>query len=188
MAADNKEIPLDLRMILNDISKLNDDIRNDHARIDEKIFVRDFLPLLTADVEVDLRPWISIAGHANRSVDVVRRVGNEQVILYTVPPLLNHKGGTATDYNPRLSIFQLVSEAAQRAKNFPGQEGAIFKNAMENAQVGDITTDDSYFIQWNAVLVANGLPPISIPELESQLKGAAVEQENDDGIEGWDDV
>lgn len=187
MSTEKKEIPLDLKLILDDITKLNDSIGADHAKIDERLFVRDFLPLLTATTDVDLRPWIAIAGHANRAVDVVRRQGNTEVVLYTVPPLLNHKGGTAVDYNPHLSVFQIVTEAARKARNFPGQEAEIFNRAMEAAEIGTITQDDRAFIQWNAVLVANGLEPIKIAALEKQLQEKATDEE-DTGFDGYDEL
>lgn len=188
MTAEQDKIPLDLQMILKDLNSLNSSLEKDHGKINEQLFVRDFLPLLTATEDVDMRPWLAIAGHANRAVDVVRVEKGVERVLYTVPPLFNHRGATATIYDPRLSVYQKVTESIQKARNFPGREAEIFQRAMEEAEIGDITRDESDFVMWNQVLVANGLPPIVIPELEKQLGKPADEQSTDDGIEGWDEL
>lgn len=181
-------IPTDMKLILDSLTTLTETLENDHGKISEHLFVRDFLPLLTATEEVDMRPWLAIAGHANRAVDVIRMENGSERVLYTVPALFNHRGVTATVYDPRLSVYQKVTEAVQKARNFPGREAEIFQSCMNEAQIGEVTRDESDFVLWNRVLVANNLPAIAIPELDKQLKAPHDDDTEDNGIDGWDPI
>lgn len=173
-----------LTKLSEDLQQFNKALDADHARLDEAVFKRDFLPLLLSGEEVDLRPWVAIAGHPGRSVDIVSGKGDKTKILYTVPPLINMAGFTRNDdYSPQDSGYERIMQAHREASSAgPARAKAIYDKHLSSIALNPKTIPAEHIEQWNVVLRANGMKPF--------IKGGAAvtRTEKADDIEGYEDL
>lgn len=177
------QVPQEMVEAMKLMQSLVNDINEDAAELEEHIFKRDFLPLLTADKEVDLRAWISIAGHASRRVNIYKLENGTKKILYTVPGIVNLKGFTKTDYHHATSMLERVQTAMRRVGNTPAMAKAIYDEELASAAINGVEFSIRDLLDWNNVLVANGLKPI----LESTLPQDTVNDFKKIQTDGWDD-
>lgn len=157
---DQEELPSDRRhrQILDDILE---DTANTMPVLPEPIFVKHFLPLFASEEEVDLTPWLDVAGNAQNPVRVINREGE---VLFTVPPLLRDvpfRGERGEgDGNP---INEVIEDALNQGRMSPVLGNRLVRSALEERLVR-IPTDLNVLEQWNEIFRRYNYPEITVPQ------------------------
>lgn len=176
-------IPAEMTETLKLMEGLVDYIEADAAELDEVVFKRDFLPLLTADKEVDLRAWVAVAGHPSRRVNITGVRNGERKVLYTVPGLMNLNGFTKNNYHHATSFLERIQTAMRRISNTPALAKSIYDEEMAHAAIEDSKMNIRDVLDWNNVLVQNGMKPL----LEAGPAQGVTNDRNKITTEGFDD-
>jgi hypothetical protein len=174
---DNK--PLE-REALEILSNIKDEFIN---TIPEKIFVSRYLPMLANKTgDVDLREWISIAGHVFNKVNVVDDAGN---FLFYVPAILKRPGTKEHKYAQQ-SVQEIVELSKLHSKNNPRMGDRILTDGLQTTVSLEKTeinkTDDDV---WNAILARYNFNPDVVTSNVSDvlIKKSEAVSDDDDGYE-----
>lgn len=165
-------------------------------RIDESIFIKNYLPLFSANIakgseEKDFVPitaWLDVAASPFNEVEVV---SGDQV-LFVVPPLAVDAKGLFKESESKKSIADVVVEASKRSEIMPKLgEMHLRQYLLNRLQEKTITLDIAE--RWNIIFKRYGLPVIPLPVDEKPAVEAsttntpevqkAVSGDNDDLLE-----
>lgn len=154
------------------------------AVISEDIFVKRYLPMFASkDKNVDLTPWLDVAGNAYRYVDV--RSGDE--VLFTVPPLLK-RSPTNVTRRPRDSMIEFMSLVEKKMAINP-HLGRSFMDAELDHRVARLGIDLDETEQWNKIFERYGIEPI-VELSEDQVSKASAGEGQDKGLfsDGYEEL
>lgn len=84
------------------------------VQMQESEFVSDFLPMLAADTEVNLLPWVEKAGGPFNPVDVFQG----ETFLYQVPALLDSRDDMLNGLKD-VDVRSVVMKAVQESNDIP---------------------------------------------------------------------
>jgi len=162
-------MPQDLVDAMVSIGEMTDDIVR---AIPETEFRRKYLPMfVSTEKDVDLSPWLDVAGSAYESVNVVK----DKRVLFVVPPLIK-RHPTLINADPRNSAGTISNEARQHQDRHPSL-GVKFlvdnlggKVVKEGVSVEEVR-------QWNEILKYYGYPLIAGLEPKTDLEPAKPEME-----------
>jgi ABC-type transport system substrate-binding protein len=141
--------------------------------MDEAIF-KQFLPLLTSPVPVDLGPWMQVVGVPTQWV-VVTRNGEE---IYRVPPLANTRLRTTTQHSNRNnSIGIKIGQVVAKSNRIPALHNQIIADELSDS-MPHLGIDLEHLAQWNLVLKENGYPPLNETTASEILSPSAGNKNN----------
>ena len=136
--------------------------RPDYPRIQESVFVKQYLPMFAANPEkvdgiIYVNTWINVAGSPFQAVDVY----NGSEFLYRVPPLLNSDDTMLKNIGRNGSIHETLQEAALKASVIPKLgEHHIRQWLTDRLGTGTINLDIAR--QWNLIFARYNLPQIPL--------------------------
>lgn len=160
------------------------DIQNDRNQIPVELFKRAGLPLLlSTDENVDISAWVAVAGNPQKAVDVVDTNGR---VLYTVPPIINTKMVGKVDPVHGRGIDLAITENIQRlnAGHYPKRRARALILDTVSPLLKLVIADPEALAQWNIVLKANGLDPVSF---KNEATGQPVESNDPEVWSLFDD-
>jgi hypothetical protein len=148
-------------------------------KINEQVFVNEFLPYLTGEKDLDpksnlLTTWVGIAGNASNEVDVVDNKGE---ILFSVPGLINTNLLKIGDRHRDDSIIARVAEYTQMQNILPTVAHGELMGHLDR-KVTDILPSNTGVIEsrWNNILERYG----KIKPSESSVK--KIDDDNHDDV------
>lgn len=139
----------------------------DYPRIQESVFVRQYLPMFAANPEkvdgiIYVNAWINVAGSPFQAVDVY----NGTEFLYRVPPLLNADDGMLKDLGRNGSIHETLQEAALKANVIPKLGEHHLRQWLTDRLGSGLNLEIAK--QWNAIFARYNLPTIPLGGVETK--------------------
>ena len=145
-------MPQDLVDAMVSIGEMTDDIVR---AIPEYEFRKNYLPMfVSTDKNVDLSPWLDIAGNHYESVNVVK----DRRVIFVVPPLIK-RHPTLVNADPRTSAGTIANEARQHQDRHPSLGVKYLVDHLGEKVVKDGVNLDEVR-QWNEILKYYGYPLI----------------------------
>lgn len=150
---DEKELKQALKTII-------DSVETDIPAIYEKRFKEKYLDILTSkDSNVDVSPWLDVAGNMFTPVDVYDNNGKE--ILFRVPPLVRQ---TKTKmHSSRNSVFEMLSTHSKKLDRNPNLGISYFKE-QSRLRVLQTELNEDDLGNWVKILKYYGLYDDILPE------------------------
>jgi len=148
-----------LRVLGQDLLKLQEDMKNDVPTITHKYFKEEYLDLFMGRPKENgktFHHWYDLIGHRTTYVNVVDEVDGKQQVVYQVPPTLNRNGLSVLLSSSKKSLSHLLAIARERSQRLPRRKETFIQDSLGQASIGTISEDTEATNAWIKLLKYNG--------------------------------
>lgn len=141
-----------------DLEKLSKDNKNDAPKMSHDEFKKYYLDLFLGrpNPPRNFLDWYHLVGFKSTYVEIYDIVDGEVKMVYKVPPLLNRKGITANNVDPRKTLTLLFEKAYKKANKLPRIANQVLSQVTKDATLTDVEPDDEAYEAWLGLLKYNG--------------------------------
>ena len=141
-----------------DLDQLSIDNKNDVPKMTHAEFKKYYLDLFLGrpNPPRSFLDWYQLVGYKSTYVEIYDVVDGQEIVVYKVPPLLNRKGITVNNADPRKTLTLLLDKAIKRGAKLPRIANQEIINATKSAEIAEVEPDEEAYQAWLGLLKYNG--------------------------------